>query len=61
MHTIREDVKKLKYIKTIKMHMQKILTQIHIKYKFKKIMFNNIQIFELSDCLAKGVIKSLMA
>ena len=59
MHTIREDVKKLKYIKTIKM--QKILTQIHLKDKFKKIMFNNIQILELSDCLAKGVIKSLMA
>ena len=59
MHTIREDVKKLKYIKTIKM--QKILAQIHLKYKFKKIMFNNIQILELSDCLAKGVIKSLMA
>ena len=52
-HTIRKDIKKLKYVKTIKMY--KILTQIHLNYKFKKITFKNIQIHGLSDCLAKGV------
>ena len=35
--------------------MYKILTQIHLKYKFKKITFKNVQIHGLSDCLAKGV------
>ena len=35
--------------------MYKILTQIHLNYKFKKITFKNIQIHGLSDCLAKGV------
>ena len=43
---IRKDIKKLKYVKTIKMY--KILTQIHLTYKSKKI-------HGLSDCLAKGV------
>ena len=33
--------------------MYKILTQIHLNYKFKKITFKNIQIHGLSDCLAK--------
>ena len=47
---IREDVKKLKYVKSIKMY--KILTQINL---FKIITFKNIQIHGLSDCLAKGV------
>ena len=45
--------KKLKYVKTIKIY--KILTQIHLNYKFKKIMFKNIQNHGLTDCLAKGV------
>ena len=40
LHTIHEDVKKLKYVITIKMY--KILTQIQLNYKFKKITFNNI-------------------
>ena len=35
--------------------MYKILTQIHLNYKFKKITFKNNQIHRLSDCLAKGV------
>ena len=35
--------------------MYKILTQIHLNYKFKKITFKNIQIHGLSDCLAKRV------
>ena len=35
--------------------MYKILTQIHLNYKFKKITFKNVQIHGLSDCLAKGV------
>ena len=35
--------------------MYKILTQIHLNYKFKKITFKNIQIHGLSDCQAKGV------
>ena len=35
--------------------MYKILTQIHLNYKFKKITFKNFQIHGLSDCLAKGV------
>ena len=52
-HTIRKDIKNLKYVKTIKKY--KILTQIHLNYKFKKITFKNIQIHGLSDCLAKGV------
>ena len=39
-HSIREDVKKLKYVKTIKMY--KTLTQIHLNYIFKKITFKNI-------------------
>ena len=36
-HTIRKDIKKLKYIKTIKMY--KLLTQIQLNCKFKKITF----------------------
>ena len=52
-HTIRKDIKNLKYVKTIKMY--KILTEIHLNYKFKKITFKNIQIHGLSDCLAKQV------
>ena len=36
--TIREDVKKLKHVKTIKVY--EILTQIHLNYKLKKITFN---------------------
>ena len=35
--------------------MYKILTQIHLNYKFKKITFKNIQNHALTDCLAKGV------
>ena len=35
--------------------MYKILTQIHLNYKFKKITFKNFQIQGLSDCLATGV------
>ena len=38
-HKIRKDIKNLKYVKTIKMY--KILTQIHLNYKFKKITFKN--------------------
>ena len=38
MHTICEDVKKLKHVKTIKVY--KILIEIHLNYKFKKITFN---------------------
>ena len=51
--TIRKDIKKLKYVKTIQMY--EILAQIHLNYKFKKNTFKNIQIHGLSDCLAKGV------
>ena len=58
-HTIRKDIKNLKYVKTIKMY--KILTQIHLNYKFKKITFKNNQIHGLSDCLAIREAKSLMA
>ena len=53
LHTIHEDVKKLKYVIAIKIY--KILTQIQLNYKFKKITFKNILIHGLSDCLAKGV------
>ena len=35
--------------------MYKILTEIHLNYKFKKITFKNIQKHGLTDCLAKGV------
>ena len=35
--------------------MYKILTQIHLNYKFKKITIKNIYIHRLSDCMAKGV------
>ena len=35
--------------------MYKVLTEIHLNYKFKKITFKNIQIHGLSDCLAKRV------
>ena len=52
-NTIRKDIKNLKYVKTIKMY--KILTEIHLNYKFKKITFKNIQNHGLTDCLAKGV------
>ena len=52
-HTIRKDIKNLRYVKTIKKH--KILTQVHLNYKFKKITFKNIQNHGLTDCLAKGV------
>ena len=52
-HTIRKDIKNLKYVKTIKMY--KILTEIDLNYKFKKIRFKNIQNHGLTDCLAKGV------
>ena len=51
-NTICKDLKKLTYVKTIKMY--KILTHIHLNYKFKKITFKNIQIHRLSDCLAKA-------
>ena len=50
---IRENIKKLKYVKTIKIY--KILAQIHLKHKFKNITFKNIQICGLSDCLTKEV------
>ena len=50
MHTIRKDIKNLKYVKTIKMY--NILTQIHLNYKFKKITFKNIQSQGFTDCLA---------
>ena len=59
-HSIREDVKKLKYVKkTIKMY--KILTEIDLNYKFKKITFKNIQRF--TDCLIAWLseLKSLIA
>ena len=52
-HTIRKDIKNLKYVKTIKKY--KILTQIYLNYKFKKIAFKNIQNHVLTDCLVKGV------
>ena len=52
-HTIRKDIKNLKYVKTIKKY--KILTQIHLNHKFKKITFKNIQNHGLTDCLVKGV------
>ena len=52
-HTIRKDIKNLKYVKTIKMY--KILTDIDLNYKFKKITFKNIENHGLTDCLAKGV------
>ena len=52
-NTINEDVKRIKYVKTIKMY--KILTQIHLNYKFKKITLKNICIHGLSDCLARRV------
>ena len=51
--TIRKDIKKLKYVKTIQMY--KILAQIHLNYKFKNNTFKNVQIHGLSDCFAKGV------
>ena len=35
--------------------MYKILTQIQLNYKCKKITFKNIYIHGLSDCLIKGV------
>ena len=35
--------------------MYKILTQIHLNYKFKKITFKNILNHGLTDCLAKEV------
>ena len=35
--------------------MYKILTEIDLNYKFKKITFKNIQNHGLTDCLAKGV------
>ena len=40
--------------------MYKILTQIHLNYKFKKTTLKNIHIHGLSDCLVKGL-KSLIA
>ena len=52
-HTIRKDIKNLEYVKTIKMY--KILTQLHLNHKFKKIMFKNIQNHGLTDCLVKWV------
>ena len=52
-HIIRKDIKNLEYVKTIKMY--KILTQIHLNHKFKKITFKNIKNHGLTDCLAKGV------
>ena len=52
-HPIRKDIKNLKYVKTIKMY--KILTDIDLNYKFKKITFKNIENHGLTDCLAKGV------
>ena len=50
---IRKDIKNLKYVKTIKMY--KILTEIDLNYKFKKITFKNIKNHGLTDCLAEGV------
>ena len=52
-HTIHKGIKNLEYVKSVKMY--KILTQIHLNYKFKKITFKKFQIQGLSDCLAKGV------
>ena len=51
-------LKKLKYVKTIKMY--KILTPIYLNYKFKKITFKNMRI---TDCLIAWLreLKSLMA
>ena len=53
LHTIRKDIKNLKNVKSMKMY--KILTQIHLNHKFKKITFKNIKNHGLTDCLAKGV------
>ena len=39
---IRKDIKNLKYVKTIKMY--KILTEIDLNYKFKKITFKILRI-----------------
>ena len=44
--TIRKDIKKLKYVKTIQMY--KILAQIHLNYKFKN---NTFKMFRFMDCL----------
>ena len=57
-HSIREDVKKLKYVKTIKMY--KILTQIHLNYIFKRL---HLKIFRFTDCLIAWLreLKSLIA
>ena len=44
--TIRKDIKKLKYVKTIQMY--KILAQIHLNYKFKN---NTFEMFRFMDCL----------
>ena len=58
-YTIRNDIKNLKYVKTIKMY--KILTLIHLNCKIKKISFQNIQnrglfvIFYLPFCTAMFV------
>ena len=52
-HTIRNDIKNLNYVKTSKMY--KISTEVDLSYKFKKITFKNIQNHGLTDCLAKGV------
>ena len=46
-------MKNLKYVKIIKIY--KILTQIHLNYRFKKITLKNFQIHGLCYCLAKGV------
>ena len=35
--------------------MYKILTQIHLNYKFKKMTFKNIQNHGLTDCPPNGV------
>ena len=50
-HTICIDIKNIKYVKTIKMY--KILIQIHLNYKFKKIASKNFHNHKLTNCLAK--------
>ena len=53
MRTIQEDIKNLKYVKTIKMY--KILSLIHLNYKIKKTTFKIVHNHGLTDCLAKGI------
>ena len=57
-HTIREDVKKLKYVETTKMYK---MLKVHLNYKYKKITFLEYN-FRFTDCLIAWLreLKSLM-